>query len=73
MIPIDASTSTARHTGVGGGVGLDASFLTAQGRWGVSPSWFADFRIGEKTAEGFTAEFRDPVPEDATIDWVIVR
>jgi hypothetical protein len=39
----------------------------------VQPSWFTMDRTTAKAAQGFTVEFSEPAPENAVIDWVMVR
>jgi hypothetical protein len=36
-------------------------------------SWLTERAIANKTREGFTIQFSEPVPADATLDWMLVR
>jgi hypothetical protein len=39
----------------------------------VEQTWLTNRAISNKTATGFTITFADPAPEDATVDWMLVR
>ncbi len=39
----------------------------------IEQSWLTNRAISNKTAEGFTVSFADAAPENATIDWMLVR
>jgi hypothetical protein len=36
-------------------------------------SWLTERAIANKTREGFTIQFSEPVPADATLDWMLIR
>lgn len=40
---------------------------------GITPNWLTDFKVIEKTIEGFRVEFRIPAPLDAKFDWIIIE
>ncbi len=39
----------------------------------LEQSWLTNRAVGNKGPEGFTVTFSDPAPEEATLDWMIVR
>jgi len=39
----------------------------------VTPSWLSSYAVPAKTAEGFTVQFGDPAPQNARLDWIIMR
>ncbi|MEX2209411.1 MAG: hypothetical protein WD846_00710, partial [Patescibacteria group bacterium] len=39
----------------------------------IEPGWLTVTAVIEKTVEGFTVRFKDPAPEDATFDWLVVE
>lgn len=39
----------------------------------VQPNWNTSDWISEKRADGFTVKFSNPAPENAKIDWLIIR
>ncbi len=39
----------------------------------ITPSWLTAYAVPTKSAEGFTVQFAQSAPADATLDWVIVR
>jgi len=39
----------------------------------VEQSWLSNRAISNKSAEGFTVQFAEPAPENATLDWMLVR
>ena len=39
----------------------------------VEQTWLTNRAISNKTATGFTITFADPAPENATVDWMLVR
>lgn len=39
----------------------------------IEQSWLTNRAITKKTAEGFRIAFADGAPENATIDWMLVR
>ena len=39
----------------------------------VEQSWLSNRAISEKSPDGFTITFATPAPENATVDWILVR
>jgi hypothetical protein len=39
----------------------------------VQPNWLTMTAVKEKRADGFHVEFAEPAPEDARIDWQLIR
>ena len=39
----------------------------------VEPSWLTNHAVAAKTADGFTISFSQAAPEDARLDWILIR
>ena len=40
---------------------------------GITPNWYTEFKVTEKTVEGFRVEFYSIAPLGATFDWIIIE
>lgn len=40
---------------------------------GITPNWYTDFKVTEKSVDGFRVEFKNVAPLGATFDWIVIE